>query len=477
MTCGGRLPVCDVAPIHAAPPMPCHSCRGYAVDALVAAGFSPRLLREFVDISAISDQARTQVSRLITVKDLMDFEHDGMPIGRWVRASVVWFLSRGTLAETKETLVTYRRFIVSGRVLVEGFTKMLDEVRPGRIFLVNASFFPERILGELAVKRGIPVTWYEKGFLTDSLILGQWTPGTDLLDPGDAAWQAIARSPLLPEQEAELDAYLQDRVAGERTFDNFWADREEDLDSIRRELVISDGRPLISLFSNLVWDSAIQDQDLGFSSLQDWVLASIRWAGRQPGIDLVIRLHPAEVRLSNHVTLEPMSDVIDEEFPNLPRNVRVIPSTSNISSYTLMRASTVGLVYSSTSGLEMATLGVPVAPAAATHYSRRGFTYDASTREEYWATVERLIASPTTPADRARISDLARRYAYLFWFRHHHMMDVVYESGRSNPEVGVASADDLRPGRNLRLDTILDIILQGDPASSPNPTGHSKQRS
>ena len=68
-----------------------------------------------------------------------------MPIGRWVRASVVWFLSKERWPKLK-TLVTYRRFIVSGRVLVEGFTKMLDEVRPGRIFLVNASFFPERIL-------------------------------------------------------------------------------------------------------------------------------------------------------------------------------------------------------------------------------------------------------------------------------------------------------------------------------------------
>ena len=84
----------------------------------------------------------------------------------------------------------------------------------------------------MAVKRGIPVTWYEKGFLTVSSSASG--PRGPTCWPGDAAWQAIARSPLLPEQEAELDAYLQDRVAGERTFDNFWADREEDLDSIRR---------------------------------------------------------------------------------------------------------------------------------------------------------------------------------------------------------------------------------------------------
>ena len=73
--------------------------------------------------------------------------------------------------------------------------------------------------------------------------------------------------------------------------------------------------------------------------------------------------------------------------------------------------------------------------------------------EEYWATVERLIASPTTPADRARISDLARRYAYLFWFAATRMTGVCGSTSQGGAIRRWAwPADDLRPGRNLRLE-------------------------
>src|SRR6202049_2240503 len=66
-TCGGRLPLCDVAPIHAAPPMPCHSCAGYATDAITAAGFETTLVRQLVDLRASTARARERVRSLRTV--------------------------------------------------------------------------------------------------------------------------------------------------------------------------------------------------------------------------------------------------------------------------------------------------------------------------------------------------------------------------------------------------------------------------
>jgi len=467
-TCGGRLPLCDVAPVHAAPPMPCHSCAGYATDAIHAAGFDPILVRELVDVRTLTARTRAQVQRLQTVADCEAYAVGGCAIGRFVRISVAWFLSRGTLLDDDETLAAYRSFLVSGTILRAAFERLLERVRPDRVFILNGAFFPERILAEMSTARSIPVVRYEKGFLTDTVVACDWRPGASILDFGRRAWDDALTRPLSAEEDHELDAYLEERVRGGRTLDNFWANRIADNARIRSDLGLRDGHPLVPAFLNVVWDSSIQGRDVAFSSMGEWLVHVIRWAERHPEVDVVVRLHPAEVGLVNHVSRERMGDHIDTNFATIPANVHVVDATSSISSYSLMEMATLGLVYTSTVGLEMAARGIPVVCAGAGHYVRHGFTVDPETQEDYWSAVERLLASPPPANERARSRDLARRYAHLFFFRFHQYLDVVHEAGRSRPRVTVHTAADLRPGLHPAVDRIVECILEGDaPAITP----------
>ena len=461
-TCGGRLPVCDVAPIHAAPPMPCHSCGGYANDALRAAGFDAVNVHELVNIQASIARARVPINALRTIRDCDAYAVDGFALGKFVRTSVAWFLSRGTLLDDAETVRIYRSFLLSGSVLLAAFSQLLDRAAPGRILVLNGAFFPERILAELATRRGIAVTRYEKGFLTDTVLAGRWRRGADDLDPGDEEWQRTANRPLRPAEAEVIDAYLEERVRGGRTLDNFWATSVADKRRIREQLGLREGRPMIGVFLNILWDSAIQDKDVAFKSMGDWLVQVIHWASRNPGVDVVVRLHPAEVKLANHVSRERMADHIATRFTDLPATVHVVHADSDVSSYSLIDMASVGLVYTSTVGLEMAARGIPVVCAGVTHYGRRGFTLDPGTPRDYWEAIERLIESPPDTAERSRARELARRYAYLFFFRYHQFLDVVHEEGRSRPRVTVNSASDLAPGRHPALDRVLEGILTGD---------------
>jgi hypothetical protein len=468
-TCGGRLPLCDVAPVHAAPPMPCHSCAGYATDAIQAAGFDPILVRDLVDMRATAARTRSEVRQLRSVADCEAYAVDGFAIGRFVRISVAWFLSRGTLLDDDETLDAYRSFLVSGTILCSAFEHLLEQVRPDRIFVLNGAFFPERILAEMATARSIPVVRYEKGFLTDTVVACHWRPGASILDFGEQAWQDALTAPLSSEQEHELDAYLEERVRGGRTLDNFWAHRIADNDRIRSDLGLRDGRPMVAAFLNVVWDSSIQGRDVAFASMGEWLVHVIRWAESRPDVDVVVRLHPAEIGLVNHVSRERMADHIVTNFEHLPDNVHVVGSDSSISSYSLMEMAALGLVYTSTVGLEMAARGIPVVCAGAGHYVHHGFTVDPQSQDEYWHAVERLLESPPPADEQARSQDLARRYAHLFFFRYHQYLDVVHEAGRSRPRVLVQAASDLGPGRHAVVDRLMDCILEGDgPAITPS---------
>ncbi|MEO8899523.1 MAG: hypothetical protein ABI352_12175 [Candidatus Dormibacter sp.] len=469
-SCGGRLPICDVMTVDAVPPTPCHSCREYAFGAVRAAGFEAVGLGDVIDVAAAVKAAQHRVAELGSVRECEAFVADGLPLGRLVRISVAWFLSRGTLSDTAEVIATYRSFLASGIVVARGLRGIIDRAAPQRVFMLNGTFFAEQIMAALAGERGIPFATYEKGFLADSIVVTPGEAACRLMVP-DEEWNAARDSRLSKAEVDAVDAYLGRRRHGGGMPTNFWRERVEDVARIRRELRLRDGHPLVVMFCNILWDSAVLERDIAFTSMGSWAIEGIRWAETHPEIDLVVRIHPAEVRLMNHTTRERTADHIAAHVPVLPANVRVVAADDPTSSYTLMDQAVLGLVYTSTVGLEMATRGLPVLVAARTHYRDRGFTVDPLTSTEYWAAADRLLRSPPDTTERARIRELACRYAALFFFRFHQVLDAVHEAGRSSPQVRVADGGDLDPGHDPVVDRIVAGILDGVPVLAPVNAG------
>jgi hypothetical protein len=464
--CGGRLDICDVMPVTAAPPMPCHSCREYARGAIRAAGFDSIALHDVMDVGSSVRIARKRAACLTSVSECEAFVDQGLPLGRLVRTSVAWFLSRGTLDDTPQIVETYRSFIVSGLLTARGLRSILRRTQADRVFMLNGTFFAESIMRALAAQLDLPFGTYEKGFMRDSIVMTPGAPASHLMVPA-TAWNEARDVPLTTVESEAIDAYLDARRHGGDALDNFWRSSNEDFQQIRRELRLEPGRLLVVMFCNIVWDSAVLERDLAFPSMGEWVVSGIRWAQSHPETDLVIRIHPAEVGLRNHPTRERMTDHISAAFSELPPNVRVIEASDPTSSYVLMDEATVGLVYTSTVGLELAARGVPVIVAANTHYRGRGFTIDPTTQYGYWTALDQLLQSPPDAAQRGRTREIARRYAALFFFRFHQVLYAVHEEGRSRPKVQVTSASQLDPGRDPAMDRVVSGILDGIPPVAP----------
>ena len=467
-TCGGRLPVCDAVNIHARGPMPCLSCGDMARDTLRAAGFDPITLASLVDVPAERRAARNRIAEIDTVAEMRrahDVELD-LPIGELVRISVLWHLARGTLDESPETRRCYRSFLVSAQVTARYLDRLLDEVKPDRVLTLNGLFWAEGILAALATRRGIPVATYERGFLIDTVVLSTATPACDYVVDA-VTWDEARKTPLPPAAESELDDYLDERTRGLRAVDNIWEERVEEWEAIRRTVGLSQDRPFFALFSNVVWDSACQDKDDGFACLADWVVAVIEGFRARPDVDLVVRVHPAEVRSDNHPTRELMTDVIRTRVPDLPSNVRLVPPENAVSSYPLMARCRAGLVYTTTAGLEMAVAGHPVVVAGRPHYRGLGFTLDVSSSDDFWRTVDRLRTAPESIDIQPQRVELARRYAHLFFFRLMQHLDLVTEPARARPRLAWSSTEQLVPGRNAALDRIVDGVLTGRPVITP----------
>jgi hypothetical protein len=442
--CGGGLAICDRVNTWEGPPLPCRSCTAYVTTSLAAHGRSPRWLGPF-DGGA----AWPEIDEL-PIAALRDVEYDGIPLGRLVEIPVKWFLLADAIDDDPLGPVTYRNFLRSARAILDRAAAVLDDVRPDQVLMLNGLFLFESMMWELCRRRGIPVVTYERGFILDTFFFARdEAAGLTNMAP---VWPEWADRSLTEAESAQLDAYLDDRRHGRRTADQYWRDVRFEADSAPAR----GSRAL--LLTNLVWDSAVIGQEVAFASIVDWIETAIAVLRTRPDDELVIRVHPAEVKLPGRESRETMEAAIERRIATMPPNVRIVAATDPTSSYTLMADADVGLVYSSTTGLEMALAGKPVIVAAQTHYRDKGFTVDVRTADAFRSTLAAVLDDPKSyEPDVAR----ARRYAYLFFFRAPYSDLGVAEHVRGLVRLTARTAADLAPGASPDLDRFCDHFLAG----------------
>lgn len=447
MTCGGGLELCDRVNTYEGPPVPCRSCTRYVNGSIDAHGFERVAIREGWESD---DPGGWPELDELGLEQLLEVEDGGLPLGRLIDIPLRWFLMKSAIDDDPLAALTARRLLRSARRIARGVTASLDRLQPEVVLLLNGLFLFEAVAGALCGRRDIDFVTYERGFLPDTLLFHRSHP-QDLYDIS-SIWREARDRPLTPEEDAELDAYLADRRVGRRTNDKYWV--KVRFEPLTRTVK---GRRAV-VFTNLTWDSAVQGQEGGFGSIYTWLTTVIDAFYDRPDDELLVRIHPAEVKLAGKETREPLGEFIAQMYPVLPSNVRVIGPTDLTSSYTLMETSDVGLVLTSTAGLELALHGTPVIVAGETHYRGKGFSLDVDSPD---ALVSALHKALDDSAMVAPDVELARRYAYQFFLKAPMEAPGAVEHVPGLVKITVEDLAELEPGRNASVDRICSGILEG----------------
>ena len=227
-------------------------------------------------------------------------------------------------------------------------------------------------------------------------------------------WADLGNQPL-PDRArtAMLDLFAARKNA--RLWGNFarqWQKNPVQGSSLVRQALGLDGRPLALLATNVLGDSLTLGRQRVTATMAEWVVKTIAYFANRPDAQLVVRVHPGE--LLTHGTS--IMDVISQSFPTLPANIHVVAPDQKINTYDLVETADLGLVFTTTVGMEMALAGLPVIVAGKTHYAEKGFTRDPQTWEGYEAELNQVLSDPAGSRLDAKTVDQAWLYAYLFFF-------------------------------------------------------------
>jgi hypothetical protein len=282
------------------------------------------------------------------------------------------------------------------------------------VLVPNGSILEFGAVYQVARYLKIPVVTYEFGEQRQRI----WIAQNDEVMHQDtsAMWDSFATKPLDPAQwETIKDLYAARRQAN--LWENF-SRRWQGLprqggQQVRGELGL-DERPVVLLAANVIGDSLTLGRQVFSQSMTEWLERTTHYfAGRQD-VQLIVRTHPGE-RYTNGPSV---SDLLKISLPELPENINIISADAPVNTYDLVELASLGLVYTTTVGMEMAMSGVPVIVAGQTHYRQKGFTIDPSDWNEYFTYLDQAL----NPDNHYRMSkeqvERAWNYAYRFFFNY-----------------------------------------------------------
>lgn len=314
--------------------------------------------------------------------------------------------------EIDENNPTYQFRLKRNTEAAQSLYSWLRAMKPDVVVVPNGTILEFGIAYRVARFLKIPTQTYEFSDQKETFWLGQ---NVEIMRQDTTQmWQAVQDQPLTSEQFNRIqDMFEARRVA--RTAENFtrqWQSKPaQGGQSVKEELKLDD-RPIVLLATNVLGDSLTLGRQVFTRTMAEWVSRTILYFIGRPDVQLVIRIHPGEVLTREYS----MVDVVRQTLPELPEYIHVVQPAEKINTYDLIDLANVGLVYTTTVGLEMALNGIPVVVAGQTHYRGRGFTYDPSSWVEYFKILGRLLEKPDNFHLEQEKIDLAWRYAYHFFY-------------------------------------------------------------
>src|SRR5688572_4577177 len=310
-----------------------------------------------------------QVAASVPASAIRDYRWDALAVGEHAYSGALRYYARGNLEGEPLGEDVLRRYFDAALRTVFAVRRLFDNYSFTCVATLHGIYVPEGLIGEVARERNVRVADWTLAYRKQTFIFSHGdTYHKSLLAEPVSTWESLNWT---QELDTQILDYLASRRYGTRDWVKFIENPREDLSVIGRELGIDFSKPCIGLLTNVMWDAQVSYDDNAFPNMLDWVLETIRFFEKRPELQLLIRVHPAEL-LGVPASRQPIIDEINRAFTTLPSNVFLIPPESTVSTYSLMSMCNAVIIYGTKAGIELAAMGIPVIVAGEAWLKNKG---------------------------------------------------------------------------------------------------------
>jgi hypothetical protein len=401
-------------------------------------------------------ETSTEIAASLHVNEIGTYSLDGIAAGEHALAGTLRFFAQGTLGGEPYAEPVLRRYLKSSLISAYAMRRLLRQDEFNCAAAIHGIYVPHGIIGEVARCEKVRFVAWNRAYRKQCFIFSHVdTYHHTLMNEPTEKWENIE---LTPWMEEVLMDYLKSRWYGTRDWIWFHENPLEDLSAITCETGVDFAKPCIGLLTNVVWDAQLHYPANAFPNMIEWLLRTINYFASRPDLQLLIRVHPAEIR--GTVSRQPAVQEIKKSFPVLPDNVFIIPPESRISTYAAMSPCNAVIIYGTKTGVELTSMGIPVIVAGEAWIRNKGITMDAHSSEDYFSILDTLPLKERL--DNATI-ERARKYAYHFFFRRMIPLEFVEQANLPVEfNIRLSGFEQLLPRKSRGLDIICNGIINGN---------------
>jgi hypothetical protein len=384
------------------------------------------------------------------------FTHRGIQIGESIISGALRFFGRGDFNEEPKANEVLKQFTQAAVLTQLAFENLLQEQKFDHILINQGFYVPQGTLVAVAKARKNSFFCWDLAYRQCCITMSKHDAYyRELHDESLPAWNEVT---FTPKMEGAIKEYLVSRWHSEYDwfkFNETGADTKPE--DIAKEVGIDLSKPIIGLLTNVVWDAQVFYESNAFKNIIDWLVYTVGYFAKRPDLQLLIRVHPAEVKSWQRSRQFAIAELL-KSFGELPENVFVIEARSSINTYKAMMLCDSVLLYSTTAGLELACMGIPVVTAGEAWFRGKGIGQDVTSFDEYDKILRNLPSG-------SRISDEERnralKYAYHFYLRKMIPVSSIEPQPFENASYKIPKLrlSDLAPGNDKGLDVICNGIL------------------
>jgi hypothetical protein len=410
----------------------------------------------------LTETEKEEIARLganVPVAEIPGYHHQGIAIGEHAYAGCLRYFSTGNLDGQEKSDFVLRKYFEAALQTMAVTNHLIERYKFDVACFHHGIYVPQGIVGEVCRARGVRVVNWNPAYRKRCFIFSHGdTYHHTLMDEPVSHWKEMTYT---DKQDAEIWDYLKSRWSGSQDWIWFHDTPDDKDETLIRETGIDLNKPVIGLLTNVMWDAQLHYRANAFPNMLDWILKTIRYFQGRPDLQLLIRVHPAEIR-GTQPSRQMIIDEIKKVFPGLPKNVFIIPPQSDINTYSAMAKCNSVIIYGTKTGVELTSMGIPVIVAGEAWIRNKDLTIDVSSEQDYYRILQSL------PLKESRMSEEkiheARKYAYHFFLRRMIPISSVEPTQGKIPfRVSISSIKDLKDGVDPGLDVICDGILHGKP--------------